>query len=287
MSKLLAVLALSALVVSPGFATAATPPPAVIADPAPDPAHPAGMAYVRIPSHEILLNGVVYTPSGAGPHPTVLLLHGFPGNEQNLDLAQAIRRAGFNVLTLHYRGSWGSGGDFSFTHAAQDADAAIGFLRAPANLAQFATDPARIFVIGHSMGGLMAEIATAHDPKIAGLVMISAADLGAMPPGTENAGWFRENVIPLAGCTPESLGADIAAHRDQLSFKPLAPSLQPRPVLLITSEDGLAPASKSLADQLRALGNKNVDEAHFDTDHAYSDHRIALESLVVTWLSAH
>lgn len=47
----------------------------------------------------------MYMAAGAGPHPTVLLLHGLPGNEQNVDLAQSIRRAGWNVLTLHYRGS--------------------------------------------------------------------------------------------------------------------------------------------------------------------------------------
>ena len=35
----------------------------------------------------------------------MILFHGLPGNEQNLDLAQAIRRANWNVLTLHYRGS--------------------------------------------------------------------------------------------------------------------------------------------------------------------------------------
>ena len=38
----------------------------------------------------------------------VLLLHGFPGNEKNLDLAQDLRADGFNVLFFHYRGAWGS-----------------------------------------------------------------------------------------------------------------------------------------------------------------------------------
>ena len=56
---------------------------------------------------------------------TVVLLHGLPGNEQNLDLAQAIRRAGWNVLTLHYRGAWGSPGQFSLQHVLEDADAAV------------------------------------------------------------------------------------------------------------------------------------------------------------------
>ena len=55
------------------------------------------------------LNAVVYEPQGAGPHPALVLLHGFPGFERNLDLAQAARRAGWTVVFFHYRGSWGSG----------------------------------------------------------------------------------------------------------------------------------------------------------------------------------
>ena len=37
------------------------------------------------------MNAVMYTAQGGGLHPTLLLLHGFPGNEQNLDLAQTSR----------------------------------------------------------------------------------------------------------------------------------------------------------------------------------------------------
>jgi hypothetical protein len=36
-------------------------------------------------------------------------LHGFPGNERNFDVAQALRRAGYAALVFHYRGSWGVG----------------------------------------------------------------------------------------------------------------------------------------------------------------------------------
>jgi len=73
-------------------------PPAVISDPLPDPAYPATMAWPDIPSHGAKMYSVIYIASGAGPHPTVLMLHGFPGNEKNLDLAYSIRRAGWNVL---------------------------------------------------------------------------------------------------------------------------------------------------------------------------------------------
>lgn len=286
MSKIIAAFAASAVLAAAGTAVAAAPA-AVIADAPRDAAHPAGQAYVRIPSHGALLNGAMYIASGAGPHPTVLLLHGFPGVEENLDIAQAARRAGFNVMTVHYRGSWGSPGDFSFTHSAEDADAAVAFLRDPANAAKFGIDPARIFVVGHSMGGFMAASATAHDPHVAGVVMISAADLGLFPHETIKADWFREDVIPLAGCTPESLGDDLEAHRAELSLGTLAPALSSRPVLLVTADDGFAPFSQGLAQRLHAAGDKDVAEAHMTTDHAYSDHRIALTSAVVEWLQAH
>src|SRR6266436_1598048 len=100
-------------------------PPAVISDPAPDSVHPPRSAQALVPSHGLGMNALFYLAGGVGPHPTIVLLHGFPGNEQNLDLAQSIRRAGWNVLYFHYRGSWGSEGDFSFSNAMQDTLAAI------------------------------------------------------------------------------------------------------------------------------------------------------------------
>src|SRR5665213_1793694 len=136
------------LLFSIGLPANAATPLAAVADPPPDKAHPPAMVYVRIPSHGALINGVLYTASGVGPHPALVLLHGFPGNEQNLDLAQAVRRAGFDVLTLHYRGSWGSPGAFSFTHAIEDSDASVLFLKASAG--KYHLDPPRIFVAGHS-----------------------------------------------------------------------------------------------------------------------------------------
>ena len=142
-------------VVTPAQARDAGPHPAVIADPKPDAAHPAGMSAFVIPSGDGAINAVMYTAAGAGLHPTLLLLHGFPGNEQNLDIAQAARRAGWNVLTLHYRGSWGSPGAFSFGNASEDAFTALQFLQQPATIARYRIDTSALVVAGHSMGGFM------------------------------------------------------------------------------------------------------------------------------------
>ena len=128
------------------------------------PANPASLQSFQIPSHDGFLNALVYVAAGAGPHPAVVLLHGLPGNERNLDLAQEIRRAGWDVLYFNYRGSWGSPGDFSFTHGIEDTAAAVEYVRSPAMSKILRLDPTRIVLLGHSMGGFMAVQAAAADP---------------------------------------------------------------------------------------------------------------------------
>ena len=266
-------------------------PSAVLSDPPPDKVFPAEMDVVAIPSHGSTMHGVLYLASGAGPHPTLLLMHGFPGNEQNLDLAQSVRRAGWNVLTFHYRGSWGSEGAFSFGHALEDADSAIAFLRDLAHAKQYRVDLLRIAIAGHSMGGLMAAHAAANDQSIFAVALISAwnigGEAGALKSDSDRAQEvkaFAESMESLTGCTPETLVADALAHQTEWNFIAYANALANRPLLFITSDDGNAPDSEALAAAVRKAGGKKVTQVHFPTDHPYSDHRIALEAAVIRWL---
>lgn len=149
-------------------------PSVVTSDPAPDPTNPPHSAQVLIPSHGEGMNGLFYLAGGAGSHPTMILLHGFPGNEQNLDLAQAVRRAGWNVLTMHYRGSWGSPGDFSIAHVIEDVDAAVAFVRQPDVAGKYGIDTHRIVVGGHSMGGFGTAAHARHDERLVGVILLDA-----------------------------------------------------------------------------------------------------------------
>lgn len=56
-----------------------------------DKINPAGSTELFIPSLNSQLAGMIYRPNGSKKHPTLILLHGFPGNERNLDLAQVVR----------------------------------------------------------------------------------------------------------------------------------------------------------------------------------------------------
>src|SRR6185437_12834526 len=178
----------------------ARPPAAVFTDPPADAAHPARMDVLHIPSGGGQLNAIAYVASGAGPHPAVVLFHGLPGNEKNLDLAQAMRRAGWTVVAPNYRGSWGSPGTFSFRGNLDDARAVLAYVRDPANAAKLALDPARIVVMGHSMGGWVTSQIGGSDHALAGAVLISAADMGksAAAPDAQRLRTASENMEALA-----------------------------------------------------------------------------------------
>ena len=288
---------LAALLSSAVGARAQQLPAALTSDPPADQAHPAAMESFQIPSHEQAMNAIAYLAAGEGPHPVVFVLHGFPGNEKNLDLAQAIRRAGWNAIYFNYRGSWGTPGAFSFSNAIEDTQAAIAWIREPANAAHLHSDPKRIVLVGHSMGGFMAAYAGAHDAAILGTVLISAANFhdwagGDLKPEQEEANRGRlvksieENDIhPLSGCTAQGLAEEMLAHRTQWNFVDYAAMFGKRPLLLVTSDDGLRPGATHLAEAVRKAGNTLVTEQHFATDHSYSEKRIALQAAVIDWLA--
>ena len=257
----------------------------------------ASMETMQIPSHGELMNALVYVAAGAGPHPAVILLHGFPGNERNLDLAQGIRRAGWDVLYFNYRGSWGTPGDFSFSHGIEDTAAALAYLRQPAIAKKLRLDPSRIVLIGHSMGGFMAIEAAAADPAIKAVGDISAADMGTRylmlqrknpGPGALrkiSAGLASQGMAPLSGCTPDGLAREVAAYATHWAFTAQVPALKDRTVLVVTADDGLTGMNDAFAAALRKAGDAHVTTQHFATDHAYSDKRIELSQTVLAWLA--
>lgn len=262
-------------------------PSALTTDPPPDKEFPPTMEAPDILSHGARLNAVLYIASGRGPHPIVVLMHGFPGNEKNLDLAYSLRRAGWNVLIPHYRGSWGSAGIFSFANAIEDTQSAVQFLRESENIKKFRIDPKEIVLVGHSMGGFMVANVAAHDPEIAGVAMISAWNIGATMSGPKET--HRVDMIPaavprLTGTTAGGLQAEAEENAAKWNYLDYAAALKTRPVLILESHDRNLSFNKDMTEALRKAGNLRVTETYIETDHSYSDHRIALQLAVLEWL---
>lgn len=268
--------------------------PVTMDPPALDSAHPPRMAEVAFQSAGDRLNGLLYVAAGAGPHPVVLLLHGNPGNERNLDVAQAVRRAGYTVLYFDYRGNWGGGGSFSRTHALEDVAAALRWVRSPAVARQFGIDTSRVALVGHSMGGWLALMSAAADREVACVGALDARNVGAYGRQLQRnraaeAALVAANdslTAPGAPYRVEGGGAalvtEMKANAERWDVTGNARALSDRPVLLVAAvfkadQDSLAAAlGRTAARRLTALA--------WPTDHSFSDRRIALARTVVDWL---
>jgi pimeloyl-ACP methyl ester carboxylesterase len=294
MKRMILLAAVLALVAAPQIASAKAAhgpalPAAIFTDPPADKAHPPRMEVLHIPSGGVEINGVAYLAGGAGLHPTLVLLHGLPGNEKNLDLAQAVRRAGWNVVTFNYRGSWGSPGTFSFEGNLADAKAVLAFVRAPANAKALQIDIGKLVLAGHSMGGWVTALTAAQDRGLAGAVMISAADMGGRGASAGAKALvvkaMSEDMETLSSTTPEKMADEIIGFSPRLSFNAeVAKGLSTKPLLVLTSDDGLAPNAERLVKAIQADGGTQVRLHHEATDHGWSGRRIALEALVISWL---
>jgi pimeloyl-ACP methyl ester carboxylesterase len=262
-------------------------PGAIFTDPPTDAAHPAQMTVLHIPSHGQLINGIAYQPAGAGPHPTLVICHGLPGNEKNLDLAQAVRRAGWNAITFNYRGSWGSPGVYRFAQNLEDADAVLAYLRDSANAARLGIDTNRIALAGHSMGGWIVAQTAAHDHRLIGAILISAGDMGRLgeEPREKLLADMADNMEGLSGVTAQSMADEDQANAKAFRMENAAGGLTQIPLLVLTANDGLAPDSDALVHAIEARGGHKITTMHVATDHSWSDHRIALESTILTWLA--
>jgi pimeloyl-ACP methyl ester carboxylesterase len=293
---------------------------AVTVDPPRHPTHPARNRQLVIPSGPVRpelgrpaeMNALFFLAAGPHRKPTMLLLHGLPGNERNLDLAQAVRRSGWNVLTFSYRGAWGSEGTFSLQHAFADIQAAMAFLRSPEAIRTYGIDIDRLVIAGHSMGGFAAADQAASewklvprpnggtsleglgDPPLAGVILLDAWNIAATArqvkaAGAEGRAGFIERMDDVGHALGPITAADLADNLirrgEEWDLKALAPKLSAVPLLTVYATHGGAEDNRAMAAALRQAGAR-VTAVELDSDHAFADSRIRLAVETVAWLQA-
>jgi acetyl esterase/lipase len=198
------------------------------------------------------------------------------------------------VLFFNYRGSWGSGGTFSRTHAIEDVHAALRWVRSPETAGRFRTDASRVAVVGHSMGGWLALMATAADPSVACVGALDSRNVGAYglllrrDRAADSERVVADEWLTAPGAPYRAEGgggalvAEMKANGERWDSTAHARALSDRPILLVgatfkADQDGLVAA-------LNRAGARRVTALAWDTDHSFSDRRIALARAVTGWL---
>ena len=260
---------------------------------------PASMAEVALSSHGSRINGIVYLAAGSGPHPVVIFLHGYPGNEKNLDLAQAVRRAGFQAVYFDFRGMWGSGGTFSFANGLEDVQTILAWVRDPSTAAKYHFDLRRIAIVGHSFGGWLALMTAPHEPRSICVAALAAWNIGwagqrfaaHADERASNLAYFRQTTDPAGGpvhaAAPDLLN-EMAAHPDW-DYLTQARAIGDRALLLVAakrdSPDEDIAMHERMARALRDAGARQVNVVTYDDDHPFSSHRLELAAILTRWLT--
>ena len=265
-------------------------------DPQADLQHPPAMVELNIPSAGSRMPALLYQAKGAGPHPTVLLLHGFPGNEKNLDIAQALRREGFNVLFFHYRGAWGAEGVYSINQLADDTLAVLAFLRKPTNATALRIDTDRLSLLGHSLGGFTALAAGSRDTSLACVGALSPANVGLwkMAIDTEDRNSLRlldyaDTLYMLDGFSASALLAQLrSASLDAVDTRAFGPGLKGKSVLLIVGDQDRVTSPETMfwpvVEEYRKVEGLKLQSHIIAGDHAFSWSRLTLTQLIRDWL---
>lgn len=243
---------------------------------------------------EILLKGkrgtlltMLFTPKGAGPHPAVLLFHGFPGNEQMLDAGYAFRRIGFNVITFHYSGCYGSEGKYSLLNDLDDARTLLEFVRDPENQETYGFEKDNVLLFGQSLGGYVSLHTAADCEGIKGTVVASPFDFGRMyelSKTDERAHHIMYDIIDSGidwlNTTREEFYGELDKNYVQLSAASKADKLAGKTLSIITSSyDTIAVPEengKYIYDRVKEYGKGGLDYLSIPSTHNYSDKRCTL-----------
>ena len=242
---------------------------------------PAGIEELQINSSGSLIYGFEYTANGKKLHPTIIFMHGLPGNERNLDIAQNLRRAGYNTVFFNYRGSWGSEGKYSFANSIQDVDAVINHITDSANQERFKVDPKRIALVGHSLGAGIALLEGLNNKRVKAVVGISVFNpftifQGPQAPG--NLIGLKEylSTLGMLKTDPNIYLQDILDKVNDYNIEKMVSETN-KPVLIIDEQ-------KNNIYFGQYSDKKNLTYRIWDTDLAFTNRRIALSNELKDWL---
>jgi len=254
---------------------------------------------VNFNSHGYVLKGKFFAAEGECPFPTVLLVQGFPGNEEDvLGLGQRISASGMNAFTFNFRGTHASEGEFTLEGSVEDIGIAFEYLHKEEIVGKFKIDTSSIVLCGYSFGGGMSLTFAANHPEVSRIISIAGTDHGEFVReylGNESMAKilnesFDEMKSPEGPVRFEGRGAlqKLVDSADLYDLRLSAPKLAGREILLIGGWDDMnVTIDNHLLPLYRALKNengRNVEFLVYQTDHSFSNVREKLAEDIVGWI---
>ena len=213
-------------------------------------------------------------------------------NEKNLDVAQAMRREGWNVIFFHYRGAWGSEGEFSFQNAEADVQAVLHYIMDSNVAKKLAIDTHKISIVGHSMGGHMALAGILDNPNVSCAVSYDGANMGkgllSDPAIIKMWSDYSDQLFMLNGWSGKKMLTEVSEHGEALDLVSRVDSINGRPVFIIAANSDVIPLATQitpLVSALKATKNSKISYLLIEDDHSFSSSRLQLISATASFLN--
>jgi dienelactone hydrolase len=237
------------------------------------------------------VHGFLVVPPGAGPHPTVMLVHGGP-NSHDADgwspQVQALVDHGWAVALVNYRGSTGYGKQWQDALEGDPGRPEVEDVTAGRNdlIARGIADPDRVVIAGSSWGGYVTlqTVGTAPEGWRAAAAIVPVADyVAAYADESEGLQAFDRS---LFGGSPEEKPELYRARSPITHVERVRTPL----LLMVGDNDTRCPLRQVLnyADRLRELG-KPFELDRFDAGHGalVTEERIRQTEVVLDFASRH
>ena len=259
---------------------------------------------ITITRDSLHLQGKFYMPEGTGTFPTVILLQGSPGNENDvLGIGNKLSEVGINALTFNYSGTYKSQGEFNFDNSQKDIKSVFDFIHKSENIKKYKIDTTRIILGGYSYGGGMAFTYADNHPEVKSIFSIGGNDHGAfMEEYNRNPEMKKiidkifndmkaqnEKIRYAPGGTPEEI-AEMKIIESNPTYHLLksASLLAPKDILLIGGWDDHNVSFEHIILPLyRALKNEDAKEVRIKAvqdDHSLNNSRAELAQIIIDWL---
>jgi esterase/lipase len=233
-----------------------------------------------------LLKVLQFYPTGKGPHPTLILLHGYTGMAGSIDIAYPLCRAGWNVIFFRHRGSWGMPGEFSFQHCVEDAINIANYCKN--NSDSMNVDTTRIALFGHSMGGWVALKSAVHLKFVKKIFVLSTWNL------YNDVLWCKKkNILDSVFIKEAESLSEIKISSGKALFEPV---LKDSTAFMLTTDLQKMKnkcvfmldehkENKLIADSLRKHTQSLTYEVWENTDHNFTTKRIAMTRKLISFLN--
>lgn len=225
-----------------------------------------GQTGIYFDSNGYRLLGRLFLAPGDEPKPTVLILHGLPGIEQNYDLAFALREHGWNAVIFNYRGCWGSAGVYNFASLPDDVRACVDHLCAGQ---QPQVDSSRLVLVGHSMGGWAGVMATVYDERVRAMAAVAPIVMPGLLPYDQDSGAYTPFL-------PGFSNAEFAGQWRALGADPrwdtskCVARIAPRPLLVVhAAKDDAVPVEQGRVLYDAALDPRQI-VIHDEANHSFT-----------------